>query len=846
MKKQAKVGVSSFNTLVLTSMSMLVSATPALANGAHGRAITGFTPDLQRANRAERMAERQSVVEQARNSDIRHNARGVDDRIAERIADRINARQARDLHRLNQTSTLPILNSTVSNSHVRGQSLGISTNDLGEPSLNRRGFELDLSSDKQTVVLGSRLFGRAESVTINVGGESKTFTAGMTATAGEYVAIQEVLGGSSQSISLTSSGVANGGNFSLNEAVSRKVSSLVIPEQVSAIGQFDKKTFEINGDLVNHGTIYGFSTRNNRGEISILADDIVNTGTGTISTILPETMVRGDVESKTSLALTAGNDINNSGTISSSDALTLTSLHGSVTNSQGARVSAAGNLNISTGSGQLTNAGLVSSGADVNINAPAGVGLDINGVGGTIQAAGNINVRSCDLAGDVNMLGGDYLSSALNIRTGSGALTGSVGQVTGTLNTSGYAAHFTADTENLIMGDNIQDGDPTWASTGNISITGNVTANEDITILAGGNITGTGVTISTANSVTPEGGVFKPSTNITIIAGANVSTSGTTTTTIPGTSITTGTATVDFTGGGGGSVTLSNVTINSSSTLPFSPSFPNQNDFNQENAGNVTIVAYANGATGGVVTTGDIITTSSFGKGGNVSIIAGANSASTITVGNITTSGGGSASSSFSGSGDVSLVASQAGMDFGTSITFNPDGSVASEGHIIPVGTVSATAGISSGSINTGNQSLNTDVAGNVLIRGGSYTNTTGDINTTARQVGGNVRIEVAGALNLTGRDVRTSVSGQSGGLGQSSGSIYLSGSTVTVDELVTGGNFTTYAGAITARSTSGAISTGLVNAQGNTNNSYSNGDVVIDAATTLTINSASTNSILA
>lgn len=844
MKKQAKVGVSSFNTLVLTSMSMLVSATPALANGAHGRAITGFTPDLQRANRAERMSERQSVVEQARNSDIRHNARGVDDRIAERIADRINARQERDLHRLNQTSTLPILNSTVSNSHVRGQSLGISTNDLGEPSLNRRGFELDLSSNKQTVVLGSRLFGRAESVTINVGGESKTFTAGMTATAGEYVAIQEVLGGSSQSISLTSSGVANGGNFSLNDAVSRKVSSLVIPEQVSAIGQFDKKTFEINGDLVNHGTIYGFSTRNNRGEISILADEIVNTGTGTISTILPETMVRGDVESKTSLALTAGNDINNSGTISSSDALTLTSLHGSVTNNEGARVSAAGNLNISTGSGQLNNAGLVSSGADVNINAPAGIGLDINGVGGTIQAAGNINVRSCDLAGDVNMLGGDYLSSALNIRTGSGALTGSVGQVTGTLNTSGYAAHFTADTENLIMGDNIQDGDPTWASTGNISITGNVTANEDITILAGGNITGTGVTISTANSVTPEGGVFKPSTNITIIAGANVSTSGTTTTTIPGTSITTGTATVDFTGGAGGSVTLSNVTINSSSTLPFAP---NNNDFNQENGGNVTIVAYANGATGGVVTTGDIITTSSFGKGGNVSVIAGANLASTITVGNISTSGGGSASSSFSGSGDVSLVASQAGMDFGTSITFNPDGSVASEGHIIPVGTVSATAGISSGSINTGNQSLNTDVAGNVLIRGGSYTNTTGDINTTARQVGGNVRIEVAGALNLTGRDVRTSVSGQSGGLGQSSGSIYLSGSTVTVDELVTGGNSTTTAGAITARATTGAISTGLVNAQGNTsNNSYSNGDVVMDAATTLTINSASTNSILA
>lgn len=847
MKKQTKVGGTSFNTLVLTSMSLLVSAAPAMASGGNGR-VNGFVPDIQGGNRAERLADRHANVEQVRNADIRRDARAADDRIAERIADRINARQARDLGRLNSAAIAPVLNNAALTTHVKGQNIGISNSSLGEPSLNRRGFELDLSSDRQTVVLGSRLFGGSESVTINVGGVSKTFTAGMSATAGEYVAIQEVLGGSGQSISLTSAGVANGGNFSLNDAVSRKVSSLVIPEQVSAIGQFDKKTFVINGDLVNQGTIYGYSTRTNRGDISILADDITNTGTGTISTVLPNSMVNGDVESRTNLALTAGNDINNSGTISSSGDLRLTTLNGDVKNNAGATMSAAGNVNVIAGSGQLSNAGSITSGADVNINAPQDVALNINGIGGTIQAAGNINIRDCALAGDVTMTGGDYFSNALNIRTGSGALAGSVGAVTGTLNTSGYAAHFTADTENLLLGDNFQDGDPTFASTGNITITGNVTANEDLTILAGGNITGSGVTISTANSITPSGGIFKPSTNITIIAGANVSTSGTTTTTIPGTPITSGTASVDFSAGSGGNVTLTNVTINSSSNLSFIPP-AGDNSYYQENGGNVTIVAYANGATGGSVTTGDITTTSLNGTGGSVNIIAGANPAvagTTISVGNISTAGGGGAQSSFSAGGDVNIVAAQPRLDSGSVITFLPDGSVASGGHIVPSNITSLTAGIQTGSIITGSGSATSDVAGSVLIRGGSYSNSIGNIDTTARQIGGNVRVEVANAISMSGFDVRTNALGQSGSSGPNGGNIYLSGSQVSVNQLTTGSNLTTVAGGIAVRATSGSIQTGFINAQGSTSGSFGNGDVVMDAATTLTVNSTSASAVLA
>lgn len=856
MKKQElKHGVSPINTVLLTSMSLLVSAGPALANGGQGgRFVPGLGGDNRAANRAER-AQRHADRVADRLSRQEDRLRGpehlhrlglnpINDRVADRIADRINARQARvDQLTIN------------SQPRVKAQTLAINSNALGEPSLTRRGIELDLSSERQTVVLGSRLFGKTESVTIKVGGVDKTFTAGMSATAGEYVAIQEVLGGSQQSISLTSSGVANGGNFSLNYAVSKKVSTLVIPEQVSAVGEFARKTFEINGDLVNHGTIYGYSTRSNRGEISIVADDIHNSTSGKISTVLPDSMLGVDVESKTNLALTAENDINNAGAITSSGSLSLTSLNGKINNASGAVMSADGSVTIAAGSGNISNAGLISSAtADVNINAPDGIGLNLNGLGGAIQATlGNINIRDCDITGDVTMTGGDYFSNNLNIRTGSGALEGTVGKVTGLLNTSGYAAHFAADTENLLMGDNFQDGDPTFANTGNITISGNVSANEDLTILAGGNITAGGAfTISTRNSIIPTGGIYKPSTNITIIAGANVSTTGTTTTNLPGAPIGSGTATVDFSAGGGGNVSLSGVTINTSSNLTQNPS--DLLDFYQENAGNVTIVAYANGATGGTVNVGNIIATSVHGAGGDVSIYAGADPGSptnTITVGNISTAGGGSVATLGSG-GNIEIIAAQAGLTSGTTLTFNPDGSVAGGGSIIPVGPVSSNANIQVGNIATGSgvdgtTNINSHFAGNVLIKGGAFSLTSGaSINTGARFVGGSVHIDAAGALTTTGGDIRTGTIGNSLQFGMNGGRVTLNGTTVTVDEIVTGNSTTRNAGSVSVRATAGNITTGQIFASGTeSQQAVDDGNVLMDAVGSIMVNTAATNAIV-
>jgi len=844
-KQQSIVGNSSINTLLLTSMSLLVAG-PAFANG-HDRIDARFSgADRERgagrAERAERLAGHAADLGRSGAA----GALGANQDVSNRIADRLNVHH----------NTADRFTSVQQQLRPNSQTAGLSSNALGEPSLNRRGFELDLSSDKQNVVLGSRLFGDTTSVTINVGGVNKTFTAGMSATAGEYVAIQEVLGGSAQSITLTDSGVASGGSFSLNDAVSRKVSSLVIPEQVSAVGLFDHKRFEINGDVVNHGTIYGVSTRTNRGDISIIADGIVNSATGLISTVLPSSTLVSDAADRTNLSLTAQNNINNSGAISSSDNVSLTTINGSITNAAGASISAAGTVNISTGGGTVNNAGVISStAADINVTAAPGVALYMNSVGGTYQAnQGNINIRDCVIGGDVNMLGGDFLSQQLNIRTASGALAGTVGDVTGTLNTSGYAAHFAADTANLVMGENHQDGDPTFANTGNILINGNVTANEDLTILAGGNITSSGnFLISTADSKSNAAvGNYKPSTNITLIAGYGVSLSGSTTPTVPGTSIGTGTAAVDFNNATGGTITLGTTSINTSSTLDFiAPgSGPEANFFYQENGGNVTLVAGRNGGVGGTIQVGNINTTSLNGSGGDVLIIGGSDPlsvATTIQTGTIHTGGAGGVDSSIASGGNVTIVASQANTDNPTSglVVYLPDGSKAGGGNIVPVGALSgANANIQTGAIFTGSNISGTvvsDIAGDVVVRGGAFTG--GGITTQAREIAGDVRIDVVGAISTGGQDIRAnSVSNLFTSAGINSGQIYLSGSSVAVDELITGGplNQVTHAGAITVRATTGSITTGLINAAKDPNSTGSSATVVLDAATTLAVNSAS------
>ena len=101
-------------------------------------------------------------------------------------------------------------------------------------------------------------------------------------------------------------------------------------------------------------------------------------------------------------------------------------------------------------------AGLITSSAgniditSVNAASP----IVIAAAGGTFSAQkGDINIHDATYAGaaNVTLSGGDYLSRNLNIFAGTGEVDGSVGQLTGKLNTVSGIDHLQAATSNLIL-----------------------------------------------------------------------------------------------------------------------------------------------------------------------------------------------------------------------------------------------------------------------------------------------------------------------------------------------------------------------------------------------------------
>ena len=177
---------------------------------------------------------------------------------------------------------------------------------------------MDLTSAADNIILGSNLF-KASLVTIDVGGVQEV--TGSQVTAGEYVAIQQVLGGSAQGVILSSAGAATGGTFSLNATDKGNVGSLVVPTGVTAIDNAAKNsTITLTGDLTNYGTIDAISTSSKVTSGIIFAADITNEAGASITSVL--TGSHGSVSSL-SLTLDALYNIANTGSITSSGALTL-------------------------------------------------------------------------------------------------------------------------------------------------------------------------------------------------------------------------------------------------------------------------------------------------------------------------------------------------------------------------------------------------------------------------------------------------------------------------------------------------------------------------------------------
>jgi mucin-19 len=525
-------------------------------------------------------------------------------------------------------------------------------------SLPSGGYQLDLSSSAANVVLGSSLFGHNTSVTINVGGANQTFSAGQKVTAAEYVAIQQTLGSShSQSLVLNSQGAADAGKFSLNSAVNANVTELVVPTGVTATDTLSKgNSVTIAGDLLNYGSIYGVSTGNTTAG-AITAANITNEKGGLISTVVPIAVlssINNANSGATNLTLNAQNNFTNAGAITSSGALTLASVNGSINNSSGGTVTAANNVNLSSGTGILSNAGTISSkSGNINITGPASSDLNINAGGGSFQAIeGNINLRTPSYTGNnnINLTGGDYLSKNLNVYSGSGAINGNVGNVSGNLNTVAGGEHLLASAATLNLGLNTVNGDPIFANTtGNIAINNTNTFTEGVAILAAGFITD--------NNTSAE--IVTGGANVLMVAGVvitSVQGGGGSVSAIPPITSSTSQVVLQGVSTNGGFINLQ-----TNSTTPVIDTS------GTTTGGNVTLAAFhQTGSTSGFITLNNTagvnsITTAGGVTGGNVTIIAGGVNGVglAVTGGSILTSGG-------TQSGNVNIFTAQPVTNSGT------------------------------------------------------------------------------------------------------------------------------------------------------------------------------------
>src|ERR1700733_9270910 len=244
-------------------------------------------------------------------------------------------------HNLQNTGTISGTNHSAS-TVVHNAASTLSATSPTANTLPSGGYQLDLNSTVNNVVLGSTLFGNHASATINVGGTNQTFLPGQKLTAAEYVAIQQALIGSQgQTLFLNSQGAADAGKFSLNNSVNAKVTEIVVPAGVTAIDTISKtNSLTIGGDLLNYGSIYGVATGNATSG-AITAADIINEKGGWISTVVPNALLSSIANANsgpTNLTLNAQSNLSNAGAITSSGALTLASVHGSIDNSSGATV----------------------------------------------------------------------------------------------------------------------------------------------------------------------------------------------------------------------------------------------------------------------------------------------------------------------------------------------------------------------------------------------------------------------------------------------------------------------------------------------------------------------------
>lgn len=488
-------------------------------------------------------------------------------------------------------------------------------NTNSSPSLN-----LDLSSTNANMTAGNLL--HHNSITINIGGTPLIVDSNTKLTPAEYLAVRQVEFTGQQSLLIDSQGSASGGTVVLNSHLSQLINNLVIPQGVTVIDLTKSGTLNINGNITDYGNLYVDSKNPLLTDITLNANNISVQGHGILSDIIPSTTANllhaQTLDNNLNLNLDAINNISNAGTITSAGNLNLNAGNtiinaGTGTNPSGNDLSApviqaANAISLAAGSGNINNDGLITSAAgNINIFAQApSTDINLQSNYGSLQALqGNINIRDNSYvgAGNIYINGGNYLSQNMNLYSGTGSIVGSAGNITGQFNSSAGAEHFNADTSNFILGNNSITGDPTFANTGDITISGAINPTENIAIIAGGNIVGD-------NSASISGGGIA----ITLVAGADITSGG---------------------GTGGQTINGSSSGVSSPVTFQFDSSHSGNIDFTltgtspviNSPGGNITLLAnYAAPGTGNIwfrIGVISVETINAAGPGGNVLIVAG-------------------------------------------------------------------------------------------------------------------------------------------------------------------------------------------------------------------------------
>lgn len=377
-------------------------------------------------------------------------------------------------------------------------------------SLGQEPFAMDLTSSTPSLTPGR--MADAAPIVINEGGTNKTVFPTSMLTPAERLAVYQVFSTNNQTIQLDPNGTAVGGSFVIGPNFSNYVSSLTIPNGVTAIKDFGQSNIlNLVGNLTNSGTFYAASSVPNVQVATIAASNINNLATGLISSVLPTDGFFSSFQSVLSMNLVATNNIQNMGRIESSGNLLLAA-GGSVVNSAQSSalasllqnqtqpiMSALNNLSLFAATGIIRNEGsIISYRGSIDASTVSSLidslphdfakTLAIDNTNGSLSAIlGDVNLSNPN--GAISLYSGSVQSRSINFEALTEVLSSRANFNGGVININADAAFVDTTGANSVLGNVCLKGDPTFYNdTGDLVVSGNLVASEPIYLMAAGGI----------------------------------------------------------------------------------------------------------------------------------------------------------------------------------------------------------------------------------------------------------------------------------------------------------------------------------------------------------------------